>query len=118
MGSKFVPCMRETTQYPPSTLFGNCYQSLESTCTVEEVCGFGGFNGQPPNQAFRFFVPIFLHGGVVHILMNMITHLQLGGEVERNLGLLRYIVLYFVSGIWGFVLSAVLSGITSCKSSY
>lgn len=114
MGSKFVPCMRETTQYPSTTLFGNCYQSTESTCTAEELCGFGDF-GTTPNQTFRFFTSIFLHAGVIHILINLLTHLQLGGQIERKLGLLRYIVLYFASGIWGFILSGVLSGITACK---
>ncbi|KAI7891187.1 uncharacterized protein EV154DRAFT_420767 [Mucor mucedo] len=112
MGSKFVPCMRETTQYPSTTLFGNCYQSAESTCTAEEACGFGGF-GTTPNQSFRFFISIFLHAGVVHILINLLTHLQLGGEIERKLGLIRYMILYFVSGIWGSILSGVLSGITT-----
>lgn len=115
MGSKFVPCMRETTQYPSASVFGNCYQTAESTCTLEQLCGFGGFNGQAPNQTFRFFVPIFLHGGVIHILLNLLTHLQFGAQIERSIGLLRFMILYFVTGIWGFILSGVLSGLTVCK---
>ncbi|CEP12629.1 hypothetical protein [Parasitella parasitica] len=110
MGSKFVPCMRDIAQYPASFTLGNCYQSLASTCTVEQVCGFGGFNGLPPSQGFRFFTSIFLHAGVVHILFNLVTHFSTGGEIERSLGIIRYAILYIVSGIWGFILSAVLAG--------
>jgi membrane associated rhomboid family serine protease len=116
MGSKFVPCMRETTQYPStSAVFGNCYQSTETTCTLEQLCGFGGFGGQAPLQTFRFFSAIFLHGGVIHILLNLLTHLQFGSQIERSLGLFRFMILYFVSGLWGFILSGVLSGLTVCK---
>ncbi|CAO3617841.1 unnamed protein product [Mucor hiemalis] len=115
MGSKFDPCMRATTQFPPSSLLSNCYTTTESTCSVEQVCGFGGFGGEAPNQTFRFFTAIFLHAGVVHILFNLITHVQFGSEIERRLGLIRFMILYFVSGIWGFILSGVLSGLTVCK---
>lgn len=111
MGSKFDPCIRETTQFPPSSLLSNCY-TTEAECSVEQACGFGGFGGQAPNQTFRFFTAIFLHAGVVHILFNLITHVQFGSEIERRLGLIRFIILYFVSGIWGFILSGVLSGLT------
>ncbi|GAN08767.1 rhomboid-domain-containing protein [Mucor ambiguus] len=110
MGSKFVPCMRDITQYPASFTLNNCYQSLESTCTIEQVCGFGGFNGQSPSQGFRFFTPIFLHAGVVHILLNLLTHFSSGSEIERSLGIIRYAILYLVSGVWGFILSGVLAG--------
>lgn len=42
-----------------------------ATCTMSEVCGFGGFSSpQEANQAFRFVLPIFLHAGVVHLLLN------------------------------------------------
>jgi membrane associated rhomboid family serine protease len=42
---------------------------------MSEICGFGGFNitdgAGGPNQSFRFFVPIFLHAGIVHLIFNM-----------------------------------------------
>jgi membrane associated rhomboid family serine protease len=107
--------MRDITEYPATFTLGNCYASTASTCTIEEVCGFGGFNGQSPNQGFRFFYPIFLHAGVVHILMNLITHFTTGSEIERSLGIIRYVILYILSGIWGFILSGVLAGPLVCK---
>ncbi|KAI8076655.1 rhomboid family-domain-containing protein [Gilbertella persicaria] len=112
MGSKFDPCMRSIPSYSASTSISNCYASTESTCTIEELCGFGGFQGGTPNQSFRFFTSIFLHAGIVHILMNLITHFSLGSDIERILGSIRYAILYLGSGVFGFVLSALLAGPT------
>lgn len=109
VGARFTPCIRPVPSLPPSTNIGYCYQSATSTCTVEELCGFGGFPSGIPNQAFRLVLPIFLHGGVIHILVNMLTHLRLGVDLERALGTPRYVLLYMASGIYGFILSAMLS---------
>ncbi|KAL0087044.1 rhomboid family-domain-containing protein [Phycomyces blakesleeanus] len=109
VGARFTPCMRALPAYTASTVFGGCYQSTDATCTLEELCGFGGFESGIPDQSFRFVLPIFLHAGIVHFLMNMLTHLRLGIDIEREIGLPRYVLLYMGSGIWGFVLSAMLS---------
>ncbi|KAI7850387.1 rhomboid family-domain-containing protein [Circinella umbellata] len=108
MGARFTPCMRTIPEYSPTTPFSNCFHEAEQ-CTVEEMCGFGGFGGVEPNQSFRFIVPIFLHAGIVHFIMNMLCHLRLGADLECILGAPRYILLYMSSGIWGFVLSSIMS---------
>ncbi|KAF7721962.1 hypothetical protein EC973_003900 [Apophysomyces ossiformis] len=110
LGARFTPCMRPLPNVPLTTIYPDCYRSLEDTCTLEQLCGFGGFgpDGQP-NQAFRLVLPIFMHAGIIHYLMNMLTHLRLGVDLERILGLPRYVLLYMASGIWGFVLSSMLS---------
>jgi membrane associated rhomboid family serine protease len=106
--------MRDVSEYSTTTVFNDCFTS-GATCSLETLCGFGGFSGSVPNQSFRFFTPIFIHAGIIHILMNLITHVQLGGQIERTLGLVRYIILYIGSGIFGFVLSGLLSGTSSRK---
>jgi membrane associated rhomboid family serine protease len=106
--------MRDVSEYSTATVFNDCFTS-GATCSLETLCGFGGFSGSVPNQSFRFFTPIFIHAGIIHILMNLITHVQLGGQIERTLGLVRYIILYIGSGIFGFVLSGLLSGTSSRK---
>jgi membrane associated rhomboid family serine protease len=50
-----------------------------------------------------------MHAGIIHFLMNMLTHLRLGVDLERALGTPRYVFLYMAAGIWGFVLSGMLS---------
>lgn len=107
-GARFTACIRAVPSLPSSTLMGYCYKSESDTCTVEQLCG-GFKTSGVPDQAFRLVLPIFLHGGVVHIIVNMLTHLRLGVDLEKALGTLRYVLLYMASGIYGFVLSAMLS---------
>jgi len=47
----------------------------------------------------RLILPLFLHFGLLHILLNMVALYVLGPYVEYALGLRRYLVVYFVSGI-------------------
>lgn len=35
---------------------------------------------------FRFILPIFLHVGIVHLLLNMLAQLTIGAQVEREMG--------------------------------
>ena len=44
-------------------------------------------------------MPLFLHFGLLHLLFNMAALYVLGPYVEFALGLRRYLVVYFVSGI-------------------
>ena len=48
---------------------------------------------------------MFLHGGLSHILFNMIALYFFGARVEQRLGPERFFVLYFVSGISGALMS-------------
>jgi membrane associated rhomboid family serine protease len=108
LGARFTPCIRPVPSLTPSTLIGNCYRSDSDTCTVEQLCG--GFPADGiADQFYRLILPIFMHAGIIHFLLNMLTHLRLGVDLERALGTSRYVVLYMASGIWGFVLSAMLS---------
>jgi rhomboid protease GluP len=48
---------------------------------------------------------MFLHGGAVHLIVNMITLLDLGRICERFFGRSRFLALYLLSGIAGSVAS-------------
>jgi membrane associated rhomboid family serine protease len=50
---------------------------------------------------WRLLTSAFLHASVVHILFNMLALWWLGAPVEIALGRLRYVGLYFVSGLAG-----------------
>lgn len=54
---------------------------------------------------WRFVTPIFLHGGVAHLLMNMYGLFILGPYVEKLYGSARFVVFWVVSGIAGVVAS-------------
>ncbi|MEM3446437.1 MAG: rhomboid family intramembrane serine protease [Candidatus Korarchaeum sp.] len=51
---------------------------------------------------------IFLHANLLHLFLNMYALYVLGRIVEISLGRLKYSALYFLSGISGNLLSAVL----------
>lgn len=52
---------------------------------------------------WRFFTPMFLHGGIMHILFNMFCLFVFGPELEKLTGKTRFITLYLLSGIFGNV---------------
>jgi membrane associated rhomboid family serine protease len=52
-----------------------------------------------PTQLYRIFSSMFLHADFFHILFNMYFLYLFGRAVEEVLGRLRYLVLYFISGI-------------------
>ena len=53
----------------------------------------------------------YLHGGLLHIVFNMLALRQLGPFVLREYGVNRFFVIYTVTGIAGFYLS-YLAGVT------
>ncbi|KAI9245378.1 hypothetical protein BDA99DRAFT_447876, partial [Phascolomyces articulosus] len=78
-----------------------------SVCSLEDICGFGGFaNPKEPDQAFRFFTPLFVHSGLVHWSLNLLALAQLGFKLERLMGGWRFGVAYVTSGIFGNVFGA------------
>ncbi|ORZ18938.1 rhomboid family-domain-containing protein [Absidia repens] len=109
LGAKFTPCIRSLPGVTMSTQYAQCFGPTD-TCTLAEMCGFpSSTTNVIPDQAYRFVTPIFMHVGIVHFLLNMLTHLRLGVDLERSLGMPRYVLLYMGSGIWGYVLSGLLS---------
>jgi membrane associated rhomboid family serine protease len=52
---------------------------------------------------------MFLHGGLMHLVFNMIALFFFGPRVEDRLGPTRFTILYFLSGITGALLSFAFS---------
>jgi len=47
----------------------------------------------------------FLHGGLMHILFNMLALAQLGPFVTQEFGFNRFVIIYTLTGVAGFLLS-------------
>lgn len=122
-GARFVPCMKNIAGLQDSDKIINWHCPNSTTndpndpsnhCSLSELCGFGGVpNPHPggslgdrpqPNQWFRFIVPMFIHGGFIHIGFNQLVQLTMGVDMERMIGWWRYALVYVASGIFGFVL--------------
>jgi membrane associated rhomboid family serine protease len=56
-------------------------------------------------QYYRLLSSMFLHYNLIHIGFNMWALLVIGTPLEQMLGRLRYLVLYFLSGFGGGLLS-------------
>jgi rhomboid protease GluP len=56
-------------------------------------------------QWWRLVTAGFLHGGLIHILMNSWVLFDLGAEVEAAYGTARMLIFYFAATVAGFALS-------------
>ncbi len=56
-------------------------------------------------QYWRFVTPIFLHANLLHVGLNMLNLAVLGVFLERVVGHLRYLFIYFVTGIVSIIAS-------------
>jgi len=56
---------------------------------------------------WRFFTPIFLHVGLGHIAMNMLTQLRVGLSLERSYGTHRIFPIYMLCGVFGNLCSTL-----------
>jgi rhomboid protease GluP len=68
-------------------------------------------------QWWRLVTAGFLHGGLLHILMNSWVLFDLGAQVEEIYGAGRMLVIYFVASVFGFYVSAVWSAAPSVGAS-
>ena len=59
-------------------------------------------------QWWRLVTAGFLHGGLLHILMNSWVLFDLGAQVEELYGASRMLTIYFISSVCGFYLSSML----------
>ena len=84
--------------------------------------GFGGIDGRVlytfgakiglrdlDGEWWRLVTAGFLHGNMLHILMNSWVLFDLGGQVEEIYGASRMWVIYFVGSVAGFYASAVFN---------
>lgn len=135
MGARYVACMRNQAGVQNETVTRfPCPDATDTSadCTLRDLCGFtssypvpnpsptlsgqAGLDQQPaPNQWFRFIVPIFLHGGFIHIASNLLLQLMIARDMEKAIGSIRFALVYFSAGIFGFVFGGnyAQSGIAS-----
>lgn len=93
-----------TALYSANTGHGN-FINIDGRTLLE----FGGKFGPllAMGQWWRLVTAGFLHGGILHILMNMWVLFDLGAQVEELYGGARMLVIYFVANVLGFYVSAV-----------
>ena len=58
-------------------------------------------------EYWRLLTSVFLHSGFTHLGSNLLVQVLMGNAVERNLGHIKYLILYLASGIGGNVVSVL-----------
>lgn len=69
----------------------------------------GDVEGVAEGQWYRLLTAMFLHGSYIHIIFNMLSLWWIGGPLEAALGRVRYLALYFVSGLAGSALTYLIA---------
>ena len=104
-------------------LFAVCF--MASTQIAQTFSLFGDINGGVlyrlgarftpaifQGELWRLVMPIFLHGSLLHIGMNMFVLKDLGPQLEEVYGSARYLFLYVMTGVLGFVCTTLWNLVT------
>ncbi len=69
------------------------------------------------HEVWRLASYMFLHGSLIHLLVNMYSLYILGTQLETYLGRFKYLTIYLISGICGGMLSCIASHSASVGAS-
>lgn len=61
------------------------------------------------HEYYRLFTSMFLHFGIEHLLNNMVMLGALGFNLEPEIGKVRFLLVYIISGIGGNICSLLLN---------
>ncbi|KAH9502541.1 Inactive rhomboid protein 1 [Bulinus truncatus] len=68
----------------------------------EEICGMIPFADQRyPDQFYRLWTSLFLHGGAVHLIITIIFQMWIMRDLEKLMGAIRTSIIYIGSGVAG-----------------
>ncbi|MGF7045793.1 membrane associated rhomboid family serine protease [Paenibacillus sp. DS2015] len=81
--------------------------SIKGGLTFSNLVQFGGLTNDSAysGELWRYVASMFLHSGFDHLLFNCFALLVFAPPLERLLGSWRYIILYFMSGIIGNIIT-------------
>lgn len=82
-----------------------CMGSTESAAFIAEHGGMYPDFVLEEREWWRILTAMFLHFGAAHLLNNMVIFCCVGSRLERAVGHIRFLVIYFLSGIGGGLLS-------------
>jgi len=60
-------------------------------------------------QIWRLFTSMFLHIGILHLVLNSYSLRNLGNLIERLFGSGKFIIIYLSSGIWGSIINVIFT---------
>ncbi|CAF3593611.1 unnamed protein product [Rotaria sordida] len=75
---------------------------------IQSVCGMlEFFVVRVPDQVYRFWTVIFIHAGLIHLLITIIFQYTIMRPLEKLAGCIRVMIIYIVSGFVGSLASGL-----------
>jgi membrane associated rhomboid family serine protease len=75
---------------------------------MQDVCGMIDFlNIKNPDQVYRLFTSIFIHAGIIQLIVTILFQLFILRDVEKLAGCLRVAIVYVGSGVIGNLGSSI-----------
>lgn len=97
----------QTPFYSRSPFSSDINNAQNNNCDLQAVCGGTTFaDADKPDQGYRFISTLFMHSGVLQLLLNLSVHILLGISIETRINIFRYGVIWLVSGIFGYIFSS------------
>lgn len=95
------------------TFMRGYYHDDKTLCShvdcMEDICGMIPFlHHNIPDQIYRLISSLFIHAGVVHLLVTVVFQLTVMRDLEKLAGWLRIALIYLLSGIGGSLFAAIL----------
>ena len=95
----------------PGGIFSNSGSAFEFLSPSNKSLLLLGATGTIPFFQFHHYWSLisasFLHGSILHILFNMMALSQLGPFILREFGLYRFLIIYILTGIAGYIVSII-----------
>lgn len=109
--------MRYVKNYPVTSLLFiinvimALFVALNGGFTTANLYKFGAFNAPSVRSGdyYRLITSMFLHGGITHVTLNMIVLIQSANGIEKQMGKMKFLLFYLMTGIAGNVLSLYFS---------
>ncbi|CAF4215254.1 unnamed protein product [Rotaria sp. Silwood2] len=81
-------------------VLGDCILTSRDDCRRRRV--------RVPDQVYRFWTVIFIHAGLIHLLITIIFQYTIMRPLEKLAGCIRVMIIYIVSGFVGSLASALI----------
>jgi len=78
-----------------------CKKIPDSACIYTYTDGLSLVGKNASEKPWTFITSMFMHADINHLLGNMLFLFILGGIVEATIGIRKYLLLYFLAGIFG-----------------
>jgi len=101
--------MLVVAQWKYGGAFVKCNEMGGPTGAVEYLFGAKWLPSIQEGQVFRFITPTFLHGGILHIFMNLVFQQMLCYRFETDWGTKRMVILYFLTAFGATLLACTAS---------